>query len=149
MAKPNTTYTKRAAIATLVAAAPLGEVPAARIYPPQRPANVVWPFVGYGVPISTPFTAACLDGTEIEVAVHAYAETTGTGAGTIEGEDAAQAIIDGIEAALSGATVDLVPHGSPHPATAHFTLLGSQVIQDGAEADKFHGFARFRITVSS
>lgn len=149
MAKPNVTYAKRAALAALAAAAPLGGVPAERIYPPQRPANVVWPFIGYGVPITTPFGATCLDGTDIEVAVHAYAETTGEGVATVEGEDAAQAIIDAIEAALDGATLELAPHGSPHPATAHFTLLGSQVIQDGAEADKFHGFARFRITVSS
>lgn len=149
MAKPNVTYVKRAALATLAAAAPLASVPAERIYPPQRPANVIWPFVGYGVPITVPFSAVCLDGNEIEVAVHSYAETTGTGDATVEGEDAAQAIIDAVEAALSGVTLELADYGCPHPATAHFTSLGSQVIQDGAEADKFHGFARFRVTVSS
>jgi hypothetical protein len=54
-----------------------------------------------------------------------------------------------VEAALDGSAIDLVPHGCPYPAVAHFTAVASQVFQDGAEADKFHGFANFRITVSS
>ena len=137
---------KRATIAALKQAAPLGGVPAARVYPPQRPAQPQWPFVGYGVAIEAPFGASCLDGSDITVAVHAYARTTGTGADTVSGEDAAQAIVDAVAAVLDGATLEL---GGDRPATAHYTKTGAQVIQDGTEADAFHGIVSLRVTVSS
>lgn len=149
MANNSAKYVKRAAIAALTAAAPVAGVPAARVYPMQRPATLVWPWIGYGAPITAPFGASCLDGSDITVAIHGFAETTGSGAQTVSGEDAAHDINAAVEAALDGATIDLAAHGCPFPATAHFTSTGGQVIQDGREAGKFHGFVNFRIVVSS
>lgn len=135
-------YVKRATITALKAAAGVTTlVPAERVYPLQRPDQPMWPFIGYGVPISQPFRAACLNGSESTFAVHNYAETTDAGGG----EDYAMQVNAAIEAALDGAALELdVPGG----ATAHYTCEGSQVIQDGSEADKFHGFVTFRVTVS-
>jgi hypothetical protein len=149
MAKNSAKFVKRAAIAALKAAAPLGGVPADRVYPMQRPAKLVWPWIGYGAVITAPFGASCLDGSDITVAIHGFAQTTGEGGATVSGEDAAHDINAAVEASLDGATVDLTEHGCPYPATAHFTSTGGQVIQDGQEAGKYHGFVSFRIVVSS
>jgi len=150
VAKNSDLYVKRATIATLKQAAGVVElVPAGRVYPLQRPDDPVWPFIGYGVPIAEPFAASCLNGSATTVAIHGYAQTEGDGAETKSGEDTALLINAAIEAALDGATIELDDYGCPYPATAHYTCVGSQVIQDGSEADKFHGFVSFRITVSS
>lgn len=149
MGKNSGLYVKRATISALKAVGDVTAlVPAARIYPLQRPANPAWPFLAYGAPIQAPFGATCLDGGETTVAIHGYAQTEGEGEATKSGEDTALQINAAVEAALDGATLELEAHGCPYPATAHFTCTGSQVIQDG-EADKFHGFVNFRITVSS
>lgn len=122
-------------------------VPADRLYPPQRPANPQRPWIGYGVSDSTPFGASCLDGAQVSVRIHNYTETSGEGAETIPGEDMAHAINQVLAAVLDGATLEL--DGLDYPATAHVTWTGSQVLQDGADADAFHGIASFSITVSS
>lgn len=154
MAKNSALYVKRAAITAAKAAAPLGGaagVPAARVYPMQRPTGdkLVWPWAGYGAPTTVPFGASCLDGSDTTVAFHAFARTTGSGGATVSGEDMAHAIARDIEAALDGATIDLEAHGCPYSATAHFTATGSQVIQDGTEGDAYHAIVNFRIVVSS
>lgn len=148
MAKDSGLYVKRATIAALTGADAITDLVAERVYPLQRPANPVWPFIAYGAPIQAPFGATCLDGGETTVAIHNYAQTTGAGAETKSGEDTALQTNAAIAGLLDGATLDLTEHGCPYAATAHFTCTGSQVIQDG-EADKFHGFVNFRITVSS
>jgi hypothetical protein len=129
-------------------------VPAERVYPPQRPPNPTWPFIGYGVPGVQPFVASCLDGSRVSVAIHTYAETTGEGDETIGGEEMAAAIAAVVVAALDGATLPLDQASGgvtdcPYPATAHFTWTGTQVLQDRADASAFHGVASFDITVSS
>jgi hypothetical protein len=150
VAKNSDLYVKRATIATLKeAAGVVALVPAARVYPLQRPDDPVWPFIGYGVPITEPFGASCLEGSASSIAIHDYAQTEGEGPATTSGEDTAMQINAAIEAALDGTTIDLAAYGCPYPATAHYTCVGSQVIQDGSEADKFHGFVSFRIVVSS
>lgn len=141
-------YVKRAGITALKAdAAVVALVPAGRVYPMQRPAAPVWPFVGWGAPVYETFEASCLDGSVLNVAVHVYARTSGSGLATVPGEDFAEQAVAAIAAALGGKSIGLV--GAPAPATAHFHCTGAQVIQDGADADAFHGFALFRITVSS
>lgn len=149
MARDSSPYVRRAVIAAWKGYAPLTAlVPADRIYPPQRPANPVWPFVGYGVPVVTPFGASCLDGCAVAFAGHAYAETRSAAGATIEGETRAGKIaremVDALEAPL-----DLQENGCPYPATAHVTWTGTQVIQDGSEADRFHAVVGFIVTVSS
>lgn len=149
MAKDSSPYVRQAVVAAWKAYAPLlALVPASRIYPPQRPPKPQWPFVGYGVPVSAPFIASCLDGATITFAGHAYAETTGEGAETVQGELRASEIAERMVTALA-APLDLAAAGCPYPAVAHVTWTGTQVIQDGSEADRFHAIVGFDVTVSS
>jgi hypothetical protein len=144
-------FVRRAVVAAWQAYAPLlALVPASRIFPPQRPAKPEWPFVGYGVPNELPFEASCLDGSTIEFAGHAYAETTGSDDDTVGGEEMAGRIADAMVAALEAAgPLNLAAHGSPRAGTAYVTWTGTQVIQDGSEADNFHAVVLFRVTVST
>ena len=142
-------YVRRAVVAAWKASGALTAlVPADRVYPPQRPPNPNWPFVAFGVPVSSPFSASCLDGSRIAVAGHAYAETTGEGAATINGDvlcgELAQAMIDAL-----ADPIDLAAYGCPWPAVAHFEWGSTSIIQDGSEADRFHGIVAFEITVAS
>lgn len=150
MAKDSSPYVRQAVVAAWKAYAPLlALVPAGRIFPPQRPPNPEWPFVAYGVPVVAPFGASCLDGCTVGFAGHAYAETTGTGAETVQGELLASNIAQRMAEAV-GAPLDLAALvDCPYPATAFVTWTGTQVIQDGSEADRFHAIVSFDVTVSS
>lgn len=151
MARDSTPFV-RPAILRLLAAAPevVALVPADRHYPGQRPPKPPWPFIAYGQPITVPFQASCLDGSTVSPAIHAYAATTGEGDDTVPGEDMAQAIIRVVVEVLGGedgAEVPLID--APYPATAHIQWTGSQCVQDGSDANAFHAWATFDITVSS
>lgn len=153
MARDSTLYVRQAVVALLKTTPEMvALVPADSIYPPQRPANPVWPFVGYGQPITVPFTASGLDGSSTAVAIHGYAETTGEGDATVPGEDMCAAIMRVVVATLGGeegAEIDLADTDCPYPATAYITWTGTQIIQDGGDAGAFHGIATFDISVSS
>lgn len=151
MARDSSLYVRRAVLAAWKGYAPLlALVPAARIYPPQRPPNVAWPFVGFGVTTGTPFGASCLDGCTVAFAGHAYAETTTAGGATIEGEPQANEIAGAmVDALATPLNLAAAPANCPYPATAHVTWTGTQVIQDGSEADRFHAVVSFTVTVSS
>lgn len=119
-------------------------VPASRIYPPQTPAEPIWPFIRYGIPSDLPFRASGLDGSTIVVAIHAFAKGPG--------EDAAAAIKATIARALDGGegkglTLDLVD--ADYPATAHVLVTGGQLLRDTDEADAWHGIVNLEIAVSS
>lgn len=155
MAKDSSFYVQQATLVLLKRAPTLTVlVPAERVYPPQRPPNPTWPFVAVGEAIATPFVAAGMDGSGTSLAVHVYAETTGEGADTVDGRDMAASVLrvivallggeNGAEVALQGDLSDC-----PYPATAYFTWTGTQVLQDGADAGAFHGFATFDVSVSS
>lgn len=150
MPRDSTPYVREAVIATWKGYAPLlALVPEARIYPPQRPPAPAWPFVAFGRPISGPFGASCLDGCTVTFAGHAYAETGGTGAGTVQGDKRAQEIAGLMAAALADPLDLQALTDCPYPATAFVTWNGTQTIQDGSEADRFHAIASFGVTVSS
>jgi hypothetical protein len=147
VAKDATPYVRAAILTALKADVPYTAlVPAARIYPQQRPPNPEWPFTGYGVPIATPFSASCLDGSLVTATLHHYAATTGEGEDTEPGEDMAAAMNAAAAARLGGATLEL---DAPWPATAHLDWVSSQVMQDGSDGDAFHGICVFNVTVSS
>lgn len=130
--------------------AALAAIVADRVYPPQRPANPVWPFVAWGVGITGPFEASCMDGSEIDLVLHAYAATDGTGGATIAGEEQANEIAGlAVNALVDAGEIDLTDYGCPYPATAYFTWQQTQVIQDGAEADAFHALASLRVNIVS
>lgn len=169
MARDSSIYARRAGLTLLKGDAELAAIVGDRVYPPQRPSEPQWPFVGWGVPIIAPFEAVCLDGNDIDLAVHAYAATEGyaetvtfsdgstfdNGAGlesglTFSGEETATRIAERVAAVLVDAgEIDLTAYGCPYDAVAHFTWQQTQVIQDGAEADAFHAIATFRLVVVS
>lgn len=145
----------RTAVLALLAAAPemVALVPAERHYPGQRPPNPTWPFLAYGRPTTEPFVASGLDGSTTSVSVHNYAETTGQGADTVPGEDMATAINAVVVATLGGENgleIDLQAVAEcPYPARAYISWTRAQVVQDGSDANAFHGWADFDITVTS
>lgn len=154
MARDASLYVRKAVVALLkgavVANAPL---PAARIYAQKPPADAPYEKLQYGQPVTTPFSAGCLDGSSTAFAVHSFAETTGTGAQTVGGEARAHALVAWAASVLGGGehalTVDLQTYGCPFPAVAHIEWTGTQVFADGLGTDAFHGIATFTATVSS
>lgn len=154
MAKVHALFVRQAGVTLLKRAAVVGPGPleAAGIFPEQRPANVPWPFIGWGAPIEVPFLASGMDGSAVTVSVHAYAETSGVGDDTRPGADMANALIGWVVETLGGdegAEVSLAETDCPHPATAYFTWTGSQCVQDGADAGAFHAWATFDVAVRS
>lgn len=150
MPRDSSPYVREAVVAAWKAHAPLlALVPAGSIYPPQRPPTPAWPFVAYGVPTIGPFAASCLDGCTVAFAGHSYAETTGEGAETVQGEPRAAEIAQRMVDALADPLDLQALVGCPYSAIAHVTWTGTQVIQDGSEADRFHGIVGFDVTVSS
>lgn len=155
MARLSDFYVQQAAMVLLKRAPTITAlVPAERVYPPERPPNPTWPFLSVGEAIASPFLASGMDGSATSLAIHAYAETTGEGADTVDGRAMAQAIIRVAVAVLGGDTgAEVALQGDlsdcPYPATAYFTWTGSQVIQDGTDGSAFHAFATFDISVSS
>lgn len=146
MAKDSSTYVRRAVIARLKTDAAGGEpLPASSIYPPQRPANVEWPFVGYGVDDTAPLRASGLDGATVTFAIHVYAASTAE----LSGETRAKTIAAWVETLLDDAVLDLAAHGCPFAAKAYLTWRSSQTIQHASDADAFHTIVSIGVTVSS
>jgi len=150
VARDSSLYARRAALTLLKANAALAAIVGARIYPPQRPADPVWPFMAWGVPIVSPFEAGCMDGALIDVALHAFAATDGTAGQTVAGEEQAARLAQlAVDVLVGAGEINLAAYGCPYAATAHFTWSQTQVIQDGAEADAFHAIASLRVHVVS
>lgn len=133
---------RRAILAALKADAALTAlVPAARIYPQVSPVpSPVWPFIIYGSPSGLPIRAACVNGTEITVAIHSFAKVRMQGAAIVEtAEDHAARIGAAVVAALDGKRPAL-------PGGGYLSILSrsTQLLIDGGEADAFHHVANFR-----
>lgn len=121
-------------------------VPAASILPPQPPSVPTWPFILYGVMISTPLRASGSDGATLTGAIHCYAKGPGDeGCGAITG--AVAAFLDGPE--------DPDDHGPKGlsltiPAASCVVQVASdQVIADGSDANSWHGIINLRIMVTA
>lgn len=116
-------------------------VPAASIYAQSVSAEVEWPFIRYGAPSDTPITAACLDGSEVAVAVHAFAKPRYDSAGAMveSAEDHCARIAGGIRGALHGRKLDLEGGGK-----VTLTFSSRQLLQDPAEADAYHAVVNLR-----
>lgn len=142
MAADATTALRRAALTLLKAtSAVTARVPAARIYPPTRPAAPTWPFVAYDTIRQGAFRASCMDGAVIRFQVAAYAKDTKNPAS--DGEEAAAAIGGAVMAALDGAVLTL-GDGSK----AHVTWLESNLLRDGAEGSSWQHVSRFEAAVT-
>jgi hypothetical protein len=115
-------------------------VPASRHYP-MVVANPVWPFIRWGRPASVPIRGTCLDGSEIAVAVHGFAKARLNSAGSMieTAEDHAGRIEAALAAALDDRRLD-IPRGH-----AKFSCTGTQLLEDGEEADAFHCIVNLRI----
>ena len=139
-------YVRRAGLTLLNGDATLAAATGGRIYPPQRPANPVWPFVAWGVADVAPFDASCMAGAEISFAVHVFAATGDDGAG----EEQASTIAARVATVLTDAgEVDLTGYGCPVPAVAQFTWERTQVMQDATEADAFHAVVSIRAAIAA
>ena len=133
---------RRAILSTMKADAVLTElVPAARIYPQVSPVPTpTWPFIIYGSPSGLPIRAACVNGTEITIAIHSFAKVRMQGGTVVEtAEDHSSRIGAAVVAALDGKRPELLSGG-------YLRILhtGSQLLIDGGEADAFHHVANFR-----
>lgn len=146
-------YARRAGIARIKAAPTVTVlVPAAQVYPGQRPPNPPYPFIAWGTGETVPFVASCLNGSQIAVRVHVYGETTGEGDDTVPGEDLVDSICRVLVALFGGddgVEMELAGTGCPWPATAHVQWAGTQVIPDRADGSAWHGIVSLVITVSS
>lgn len=146
MARDSGAFVRRAVIKRLKTAAAGGDpLPATSIYPPQRPANVPWPFVGYGVDDTAPLRASGMDGATVAFALHVYAATDAE----VGGETRVKGIARWAAELLDDAVLDLMAHGCPFPAQAFVTWGSTQTIQHGDDADAFHSIVALSVTISS
>ncbi|TZG25581.1 DUF3168 domain-containing protein [Sphingomonas montanisoli] len=137
MASDRTLGIRRAILIAVKAAGPVTAiVPSARIFPQQQPANAPFPFIRLGAPSAIPVRAACVDGGEVTIAVHAFAN----GGPSITAEDQAHAIGATLASALDGRSLDL-----GGGAAGKFRWTGSQLLQDPEEVSAFHAVVNFRV----
>lgn len=156
MARDSSLFVRQAVVARLKTAVVAGEpIAVGQIWPQKAPPDAPYEKLQYGQPVTTPFVAGCLDGSTTVFAVHSFAETTGTGAQTVGGEQRAHDLAAWAATVLSGddehgLTIDLAAESDcPYPATAHLEWTGTQVFGDGLGTDAFHGIATFSATVTS
>lgn len=106
--------------------------------PPREPA---WPFSRYeNYGPSTPISATCLDGQELNVRFHVFAKPRLVAGIVVEtAEDHACRILARISDTLDRRRF---PIDRGH---MQVSWRGSYVMQDGDEADAYHGFVSLRI----
>lgn len=114
-------------------------VPAASIYPPLVTANPAWPFIRWGVFTAVPYKAACLNGSILTGAIHAYAKGADTDAGIIGG--AIHDFFDGPDGMGLSLTLE-------DGRRVNVTTESSQVIQDGSDANNWHAIINIRAAVT-
>jgi hypothetical protein len=126
---------RKAVVGHLLADAALTAlVPAARIYGEQAPATPAWPFIRYGLPITAGYEATCWDGSTGTVTIHAFAE----GPGMDKAARIAARIVASM-AALAPAALGITDN----------EWIGTNIVRDSAEADKYHAIIQFSITAIS
>lgn len=106
-------------------------VPAGRIYPSKTPANVAWPFIKLGVLMNSPTRYDCGGGGDVTGAVHVFVKGS---ASILDPEARTYQINKEIVRVLDGIDIVLADDLS-----LGFTVTLSQVMEDGAEADAYHG----------
>lgn len=118
-------------------------VDSASIYGQQTPVapngerRVAWPFILVGSLFGAPIRAACVDGLELEGAVHGYAKDRKSGVRTVEtAEDHASRIGAAIAGALDRRKVPIAG------GTLAIRWTGPRLIAD--DADGFHTVQGFR-----
>lgn len=135
---------RRAILTALKANVPLTAlVPSTNIYPQSPPGVPTWPFIKYGAPSGGPVSAACVDGSEITVALHSFAKPRVVSGSVVEtAEDHAARVGAFVAAALDRKRLSLEDGEG-----AKVRWTGSQLLQDPAEADAYHHVSNYRIRV--
>jgi hypothetical protein len=128
-------------ISALKADAELADiVPPSRVFPQATPADLEWPFIKMGAPITTPLFIDGNDGSQYSAAVHCF---TKKAAGVSDPERQAMEINAHIVRILNAMDVAVIGDG----LTMDCTPRQSQVMQD-EDADAFHGFVTFDANAS-
>lgn len=128
----------KAAVIDHLAASPslLSLVPADRIYAMSPPATPLFPFVRYGVPISSGFDATCWDGATVRVTLHAFAESTQTRAGEDLALDIAAAMVEAMKV-FEPSNLGVI----------ECEWMQTNCRMEDLEADRWHAFCEFSVTV--
>lgn len=109
----------------------IAQVPAARVYGMRQPPTTSWPFTRYGQPDSRSSGL----GEDIAVTLHSFSKAAY--------EDECAEILSALVESLDGAVLTLE---GGEQARVHWR--GSQIIPDAAEANAWHGLARFDATIA-
>lgn len=135
MPADNWLETRKATVAALTAAAPIANlVPAHKIWGEVPPANIGWPFIRIGFPITTPFEATGWDGSQHRLTVHCFAKGEDTG-DVSKIAKAVAAIVQGLVMPDALAIIDL-------------QWTSTVLMRDTDEANAFHAAVQFDITVA-
>jgi hypothetical protein len=141
MAQDNTIPIRRGVLALAKGNADLiALVPAKEIYPQTVKAGHGWPFIRSGSPSVVPVRAACVDGGEWIVAMHAFAKDRMEGKKAVEtAEDYAGRIGAALAAALDRQIITLTT------GRARIRWTGAQLLEDPEEAGAFHSVQNFTV----
>jgi hypothetical protein len=105
----------------------LGADPAnIRIYGRRTPATLIWPFVRVNLADEGPLRK----GTTVRLTVHTFSKA--------QFDDECEQLNGGVQTALEDAVLELSP-----AVKAYLTWVSSQVLEDAAEADAWHGLNSF------
>lgn len=110
-------------------------VPAARIYPSKSPAEVVFPFIRVPMLTGTIFQADCSSGSDQSGVIHNFTKLS---ASVLDPEAQAATINRHIARILGD--VEGVDLGDGLDLSIH--VVQTQVLEDGAEADAYHGIVQ-------
>lgn len=117
---------------------PSGQLLDQRIYEAVPP-EIVWPYCRVEISDTVPLRATGLDGAEVPIVVHAFAEGTT--------QDDCRKLSARVSAALDGRGF---PLETDYPARlADVRWTGTQVLRDIGASDGWHGIVRFVGTVVS
>lgn len=138
MAIDSTLSARRVGMARLREPGPVVDIVADRVHSQAMVLEPVWPFVKWGAPVVSPISASCLDGAEIDLAVHGYAKGRKEDGQVVEtAEDFASRLGAAIAKMLDRYSAD-IPGGR-----ASFRWRGSRLQAD--ETDGFHSIQLFRV----
>ena len=138
MAKDSSLAVRIAVVTALKADAALAEpLPSGRVLDGRVhvavPETIVWPYVRYGPDDVLPYLATGIDGNDIAMMLHAFAEGAT--------DDDAKELSARVAAALDGKVLDLT---TDYPAKlADVRWTGTQVLRDIGRVDGWHGVVRF------
>lgn len=124
-------------IAALLADVPLKAIVDIRIYPGKTPSPIVWPFVRLDGAVSTPVLVDGGAGGGVNGLIHCFVKLDKV---LFPDPEATCATINSHVVRIVSA-IDGIVLGADHKLDVY--IRQSQVIQDTAEADAYHGIVRY------